>query len=237
MKGETKMRDLTLTARGYLLIALVLVVSLAFSSSAQALSIKIWDHIHPALVIDDNGLEDDSALSGGIAYSGSLGIFNFIVAGGVSKPEIGSKTLPNMDLSLQVKSTATGSLQIELSDPNFGPLATGYGLHNQIGGTTWGSLTFKTYFDISNTLFAHTTEIASLGPFTGPFSGDKASSVVPGPNEYPYSLTLTADIITPANKTTSFDAEVYPTPEPGTILLLGLGLLGLGVFGRKKMGA
>jgi len=85
----------------------------------------------------------------------------------------------------------------------------------------------STYFDAGNTAFAQTsmlTDALHAGPA---FSDVRALPST-------YSLTLAMEVTHTAWSVTSFDASLNPVPEPGTLLLLGSGLLGVGMYGRRR---
>jgi hypothetical protein len=102
-----------------------------------------------------------------------------------------------------------------------------------IGGTLLdgGSVSFDTYYYDSNaTDFLGGNLIGSLDFSASPFSGSTGASISPIGTSGFYSL---AEIVTITHRdggATSFNAEV---PEPGTILLLGSGLIGLAFLRRS----
>ncbi len=252
--GGIKVRDSSLKISGYLLIALVMVLSLAFSPMAEALQMVIWDGTNTggAVLIEDNGaLDSKKTQDGVITYVNQNPLFGFsiVINTGTSKPEIGSSASPKMDLNVTLN--GAGTIEILISETGFGPLASNVsGFLSTVGGTIGSSndtVRVSNYFDTLNPpLFSSTpsipftatsgktgTKIANLGPFnSNPFSGTTGYNGIPGHD--PFSLTMVAKITQPTSAMTTFNAYLKPTPEPGTILLLGLGLLGLGLILRRK---
>jgi len=232
-------RNSNLKISGYLLIALVMVVSLAFSQSAEALQIRISDGINADLNFNDT--DGDKLLATGIV---SIGNYKLVSGLGKATPWIGTPTQPAIDLSGDAISYGSGGiLKIQLTETGLTSISTIGGFLSSIGGTTDGSVNYDTYFDITNAAFGTGTLISHLGPLPtagGPgFSGNGNSNTFPTGS--PFSLTLAVTINHSASglvgKETSFNGSLKttPTPEPGTILLLGLGLLGLGIISKRKM--
>lgn len=152
-----------------------------------------------------------------------------------------SRSAPRLDLlSGQFVSNAAGTyLDVELSDTDFslagaGALARFFG---SIAGTTTGTATWWMYIDDANAQFGRSTLIGSgstmdLGSFAGAFSD--AAGV-----DGSFSMTLLVRINhgNGANRT-DFDfggfATVAAIPEPGTVLLIGVGLLAIVLMRRRK---
>ena len=101
------------------------------------------------------------------------------------------------------------------------------------GGTVDGpaSVTYNVYADAGNNLFAPTTLLGTLGPFTdGAYSGSTTGLAVPGA---PYALMQELVITTTGTSHLSGDFSVG-VPEPGAITLLGCMLTLCGVILRKR---
>ena len=174
-----------------------------------------------------------SAAVGQVRFSGAIGGFSINISTGTSKPLIGNASFGSLDLSsIDVSGPAAGTLTIRLTDTDFlQPNITSGGL--AIAGITGGSVSAKAY----------------IGPFVeGPlpgsssFSDTEFSSIVTNDNTPPFSLTIVASIMhTGAGQLSSFDAalDVFSTPSddisaPGTLAVLGFGLLWLGTRKRRS---
>jgi len=194
-------------------------------------SLFISDGTHSVTIADGSAL-DSSSLVGVITYNGLLDAsspWSVNVTTGISKPFLGSATSPFMDLnSVNVSSTAGGNLTIEFSDNNFGPLPPGT-FTSEIGGSTFGSVSFQTYVDLGNGLFAKTTPLGNVTFDETPFS---SATISERPTSGPFSMTIATTISHDANQVrpTSFNASFYDTstqvPEPSTVSLLALGVIG-----------
>jgi hypothetical protein len=96
--------------------------------------------------------------------------------------------------------------------------------------------TFSAYLDTTNALFGTGTSLGTWGPLglTGASSTMFTPLTLTGA---PFSLTETISITQGSGSSANFNAnvELAPVPEPGTIVLLGAGLLGLGAYSRRRM--
>lgn len=231
------MKRIKFTKCFMVIVVLAVALIFTFSQTAQALQIKLDDGLTSVTIVD-NGAGDTDTTVGSLVYSGSIGNFTMNFTVGWTKPIYGSGSLPKMHLhTLHMTSTGGGTMTVSMTETGFGPVASGIsGFYTGIGGMTGGTVTLNSYFDTCNIPFAQTTALGSLGPFTGPiFSGGITSNTLPASN--PFSLTMVSTVThTAGSQTTSFNAEINPVPEPGTILLLGICLLGLGIVSRKKIG-
>ena len=119
---------------------------------------------------------------------------------------------------------ATDSLDVQYSDINFSPsnpsFITGYSLTSLSGS---GSTSESASFSNTNKLFAETTAIGTVGPFTGVKSGTATGGAG---STAPYSLTLDqtfTDTIgaTPVVFGVSGQVSSTTIPEPGAVILFG----------------
>jgi len=190
----------------------------------------------PTITCADGAACDSNSGTGIVAFSQSLGDFSVNVTTGLSKPIL-TGGAPLMDLnSVNVQvSGGAHTLQIGFSDTGFdiygGRITTDYGgTLNGIGA----SLDYSAYYDAGNTLFGQGTLIGTGGSGPGAYSGSADGGWSPNAA---YSVTEILTLTTGGGMTVFSGDFAVNVPEPGTMALIGLALLGFAAAYRRRVPA
>ncbi len=147
-----------------------------------------------------------------------------------------SRSLPNVPNQYvapfgQTQADTTKFLVVPIEGTNGSVTATGFGTHNYFG-IWWGSIDEYNTLSFDNGITLTGSDVSS-GPF--------GSETDPAANKYVnivFDLPFTQFTMTstsPAFESDNIAIGDVTVPEPATLILLGAGLVGIGVYARRRL--
>jgi len=184
------------------------------------------------VIVTDNAAGDAlSRVNGQILIAGAVGGLTTTVNNAQSKPLIGSASSPSMDLNFSA--TGIGEVWFYASDTSFTGVQNGTLLFNgNASGTSTESA--SAWWDPANGNLALTNLICTTGNLSGAGFAGACSGAFGQVGAY--ALTIGVHVIRTTAGTTTGD-ELLTVPEPATMTLFGLGMLGFGLATRRRRAA
>jgi hypothetical protein len=226
-----------------LLLAAAALLSLGVASQAQAapeLSARIFQD---GVIVPGTAT---TSSSGSLLVTGSSANFSIVTALAIGFPQVAQPAFDVQTTSVSsmgnfatahtvtFEITQTGLTSASAGAP-LAALASSFTANFLINGSAISNVTLSTYADANNNAFSRSQLLSSVSYNTSPTAGSGALLSNPTLNNSLFSETVVITAtFTAAGATLNTSAQIVAVPEPASLALFGIGLLGMGLIRNRK---